>query len=246
MMYNDYLLSMWYPPIISTNEYNPPTIYDILESIVNYGKDEKTRIKDLAKVGRTEIFDFDYPLTSYITKENFECMILNKFLMRRIGYETVTAFKIALNVKLNEIMPVYNKMFEALENWNILNDGEEIEKTGNNDTTADTTNKMNNISNTNSSNISDRRFAELPQNQLQNLRDGSYVTNYNYDNDIAESRDVSESNGTSNSNNKNTYHEIVKRTPHEKISIYKEFQENIQSIYSMIFKDLQELFYGLV
>ena len=28
----------------------PPTIYFLLESIVNYGKDEKTKIKDFQKV----------------------------------------------------------------------------------------------------------------------------------------------------------------------------------------------------
>lgn len=128
MIYNDYLISMFYPPILPTNNYNPPTIYSILESIVNYGKDDKTKIKDLAKVGRSEIFDFDYPLTDNIKKEDFETMILNKFLMRRIGFETLTAFKIQLNVKLNEIMPMYNKMFDAIENWDILNDGEIIEK----------------------------------------------------------------------------------------------------------------------
>ena len=36
----------------------------------------------------------------------------------------ITAFKIALNVKLNEIMPVYNKMFDFLDGWDLFNDGE--------------------------------------------------------------------------------------------------------------------------
>ena len=42
---------MFYPPIPG-NCSKPPTLYSILESIVNYGKDDKTKIKDLAKVGR--------------------------------------------------------------------------------------------------------------------------------------------------------------------------------------------------
>ena len=99
MFYNDYLLSMFYPPILPTNNYNTPTIYSILESIVNYGKDDKTKIKNLAKEGRQKIFDFDYPLTDNISKEDFECMILNKFLMRRIGFETITAFKCQCIIK---------------------------------------------------------------------------------------------------------------------------------------------------
>lgn len=256
---NNYFLPF---PFIPANCEKPPTMYSILESIVNYGKDDKTKIKDLAKVGRTTIFDFDYPLTSNINKEDFETMILNHFLMRRIGFDTVTAFQIQLNVKLNEIMPIYNKMFDSLENWDILNDGEITEKIGTDNRTIDntsntknnTSNTLNNNSNTTTEEISDRRNSELPQNQLSSLRDGSYVTNYNYDQNNANSRDSSNSNGSSNSNTDNTsntkdnniYNETIKRSPSDKIAIYKEFQENIKSIYGMIFKDIDCLFYQLI
>lgn len=246
MIYNDYLISMFYPPILPTNNYNPPTIYSILESIVNYGKDDKTKIKDLAKVGRSEIFDFDYPLTDNIKKEDFETMILNRFLMRRIGFETLTAFKIQLNVKLNEIMPMYNKMFDAIENWDILNDGEITEKSGTDDRNIDTTNTLKNSSTTNNSEISDRRNSELPQSQLANVRDGSYVTDYNYDTNSSNSSDSSNSEGFSNSKDNNVYNEVIKRSPADKISIYKEFQENLKSIYTLIFKDLDCLFFQLL
>lgn len=249
-------------PFIPANCEKPPTVYTILESIVNYGKDEKTKIKDLAKEGRTTIFDFEYPLTENISKEDFECMILNHFLMRRIGFDTVTAFRIQLNVKINEIMPLYNKMFDAIENWDIFGDGEVTEKTGtdnriiDNKTVAEnnTTNSLENESQTTSEETSDRRNSELPQDQLELLRDGSYVSNYNYDKNNAQSNDTSSSNGTSNSktnNSSNTkddnqYHEITKRSPADKIAIYKEFQENLKSIYGMIFKDLECLFYQLI
>ena len=244
---------MFYPRIPAICDM-PPTLYSILESIVNYGKDEKTKIKDLAKVGRSTIFDFDYTLTNNISKENFECMILNHFLMRRIGFETVTAFRIQLNVKINEIMPLYNKMFDALENWNILNDGETEIKTGTNNKTSNNTssasNQITNNSTTSDTNISDRRNSELPQNQLSELRDGNYVTNYNYDTNTNNAQDSSTSSGSSTSTNNgtdnNTYNETITRTPSDKIAIYKEFQENIKSIYGMIFKDLECLFYQLV
>lgn len=256
---NNYFLPF---PFIPANCEKPPTMYSILESIVNYGKDDKTKIKDLAKVGRTTIFNFDYPLTSNINKEDFETMILNHFLMRRIGFDTVTAFQIQLNVKLNEIMPVYNKMFDAIKNWDILNDGEITEKTGTDNRTIDntsntknnTSNTLNNNSNTTTGEISDRRNSELPQNQLSSLRDGSYVTNYNYDQNNVNSRDSSNSHGSSNSNTDNTsntkdnniYNETIKKSPSDKIAIYKEFQENIKSIYGMIFKDIDCLFYQLI
>lgn len=248
MMYNSYFYPFLFPCMPTMCDL-PPTVYSLLESIVNYGKDEKTKIKDLAKEGRTTFFDFDYPLTNNITKEQFETMILNKFIMRRIGYDTLTAFKLQLNVKLNSIMPLYNKMFDALENWNIFNDGEVTTETGTDErqTTNTTQNTLSNSSTTQSSSTSDRRNSELPQDQLENLRDGSYVGNYNYDIDTSNGSDSSTSNGTATSNgtDNNEYTKEIRRSPADKIAIMKEMQENINSIYEMIFKDLECLFYQL-
>ena len=208
-------------------DYNlPPTLYSILESIVNYGKDEQTKIKDLAKEARETIFDFEYPLTTNISKEDFECMILNHFLMRRIGYDTLNAFKIALNVKLNSIMPMYNKMFDMLQGWNLFNDGEVVSESGNN--------SINNISS--STNVSDRRYSDTPQQQLSNVQDGKYITDYNYDTDT----------GSTSASTMGTDSRIITRTPSDKIEVYKKFIENKKSIYEMIFEELDPLFYGLV
>ena len=223
-----------FPP--APDDYNlPPTLYSIMNSIVNYDKeeDEQTKIKDLASAARSEIFDFNYTLTNKISKEDFECMILNHFIMRRIGYDTMTAFKIALNVKLNSIMPMYNKMFEMLDGWDLFNDGEVVTRT----TTDTGNNSLNNT--TTSNNTSDRRYSDAPQDRLEDVRDGSYVSDYNYDTD----------NGTvtsnSTGNDSRTTNEEITRTPSDKIKIYKEFIESKTSIYEMIFKDLDVLFYGL-
>ena len=203
----------------------PPTIYSILKSFVYYD-DEQPKIKDLASSGRENIFDFDYPLSTHVDKEDFEVMILNHFLMRRIGYDTMTAFKIALNVKLNEIMPMYNKLFDALDGWNIFNNGEVVTESG--------TNSLNNI--TNSTNTSDRRYSDTPQQQLTNVQDGKYITDYNYDTDTGS---ISSSAAGSDSR-------TITRTPSDKMKLYKEFIENKKSIYTMIFEDLDVLFYGLI
>lgn len=251
-------------PFIPPNCEKPPTIYEILNSIVNGEKEEDdySKIIDLAREGRNVIFNFNYPLSQNIKKEDFEIMILNHYLMRRINFDTVTAFRIQLNVKLNEIMPLYNKFFDALENWEIFNDGEKIVRSGTDDTTSNkndnttntTTNTLNNKSNTNTQDITDKRFSDMPQNRLSDIRDGNYVTSYTYDNIKNNSEDVSTSDGTSKgtTNNKSEsvdnkkYTETITKTPADKISIYKELQENIQSIYTMIFKELDVLFYQVI
>ena len=218
-----------YPFIIppAYPDYNlPPTLYRILNSLVNYDAEEQTKIKNLAAAGREDIFDFEYPLSTNVDKEDFEVMILNHFLMRRIGYDTVNAFKIALNVKLNEIMPMYNKMFDMLDGWDIFNDGERVVETGSNTLNNETT----------SLNTSDRRYSDTPQNQLQNVRDGKYITDYNYDTD----------NGSVTSESTGSDSRTITRTPSDKMKLYKEFIENKKSIMTMIFEDLEPLFYGLV
>ena len=279
-MFNPFYYPMFYPWLPNDND-KPPTIYSLLESIVNYGKDDKTKIKDLASVGRTTFFDFNYPLSSKINKQDFETMILNHFLMRRIGYDTLTAFKIQLNVKLNEIMPMYNKMIDNTSNTD--NSSNTTTKDTNNETrdntnssNNNTTNELENNSSSNSNNINDKRYSDTPQNQLSNVRDGNYVTEYNYDTNTINNSDNSKSNGTStskttgssndtinstkdgtskttsntnttsNTTDNNISNETIKRTPADKIRIYKEFLENKQNIYTMIFNDLECLFYQLI
>ena len=246
MMPYDNYGNLFFVPFIPVMNEKPPTLYSLLQSIVNYGKDEQTKIKDLAKAGRTKIFDFDYPLSDKITKEDFECMILNHFIMRRIGFDTLTAFKIQLDVKLNEIMPMYNKLIDLLYEENAF--GEITKKTGKDNRVVQnaTTNEMENSSNTSHENISDRRGSDTPQNHLENIRDGSYVTEYHYDKDNSKNTDTSKSNGKSNSNTKddNIYEETTSRI--NLFEVYAKLNEEIKNIYTMIFKDLDCLFYQLV
>lgn len=210
----------------------PPTVYFLLDSIVNYGQEEKTKIKDLAAAGRTRFFNFDYPLSENISRESFETNLLNHYMMRRIGTETFTAFQINLNAKLNEIMPYYNMMIDSIDGIDILKEITTRSGTDNSDTSNSLTN--------NSSTVSDQRYSDTPQNKLTNVQNGSYVTEYNYNTNT----DNSTSNGTSS--NDRTYNETITKTPANKVQILKEFQKEIKSIYSLIYDDLDDLFYGLI
>jgi len=225
-------------PWLPTNCDLPPTLKSLMNSICNYGKEEKTNIYNLAKGSRTTIFNFDYPLSDKVNREDFEIMILNHFIHRRIGFDTPTEFRIALNVKLNEIMPRYNKLFDMLDGWDLYNGGEVTERIQ----TDNGTNTLNNTTNANNTNISDRRNSQMPQNEIQDVKDGNYMTDYNYDTNTDSGVTVSDTSGT----NSNTTNETITRSPSDKIRIYKEFMENVNNIYSLIFKDLDSLFYGLV
>ena len=216
---------MFYPmiyPWIPTDYDIPPTLYRILNSLANFDSEEKTKIPDLASATHDEIFDFNYPLSTHINKDDFEILILNHFMMRRIGYETVTAWKLALNVKLNEIMPMYNKMFDMLDGWNLFTDGEVI--------TRNTTDE----GESEASSTNDNRYSDTPQGMLTNVQNGTYMSDYTY------------TQGSSSGSDSRETNETITRSPADKIRIYKEFIENKESIMTMIFKELDSLFYGLV
>lgn len=229
-------------PILHNINTEPPTLYSLMNSIVNYNNPNPVKISELSKNARTTIFNFDYPLSSKVLKEDFEIMILNKFIQRRIGYQTFTSWQLQLNVKLNEIMPLYNKLFDSLEGWDLFNDGEQVTRDVTDNRIIDGTSSQSGSGTTNQT--SDRRYSELPQNQITNVQDGTYLTTYNYDTENGTTTQNSRT--TTKSDDKGNLKETIKRSPADKIKIYQEFIQNKNNIYTMIFKDLDTLFYQIV
>ena len=203
----------------------PPTLYAIMNSIANYDAETKTKIRNLAKATHEKIFDFDYPLSTKVNREDFECQILNHFIMRRIGQETFTAFQLFLENKLNEILPYYNIMFDSLVDYNLFNDGEVITRNR----------EDNGTSSLNSTNEIKTKFAEYPMNQLSDIDDGKYVTNQTTQN----------GNNGSNGTSSNITQETETRSGIDKMDLYQKYLQTKNSIMTMIYKDLDILFYGL-
>lgn len=218
MMRNIWTLTPTYPinPITADliMNTNPPTLYALMNSIVNYGRENPVRIRDLASFARERIFDFNYPLSSKVNKEDFEIQILNHYIMRRINFDTFTSFQIFLENKLNEIMPYFNIMFDSLTDYNLFNDGEIITRNKNDNGTSSVKAK----------------FSQYPLNQLDDIDNGSYVTTQN----------------TSDSNINSTSLETERRTNIDKMELYKKYLETKNSIMTMIYKELDILFYGIV
>lgn len=236
-MFNDYITNFYLGvPEIPDISFKPPKLYDLMDSICNYGKewDERISAPNLAENCHQAIFDFNYPLTSNINKDKFEIDILNHYIMRRIGFETFTAFQIQLNNKLNEIMPKYNKMFDAFIDWDMFEDGETVTRN-----VADS-GQSHMTSGSTGSSTSDRRYSNTPQNQIQDVQDGSYVTDYNYD----QNSDTTTSETTGN-DSRNTA-ETINRSPADKLKIYEEYMMNVHNVMSLIYKELDLLFYSLI
>ena len=189
----------------------PPTLYSIMQSLVNYDSDEPGKIKDMWQKAREYIFNFDYVLTNNVSRETFEHNILNHYLMRRINYDTVTLFQIMLENKLSEILPKYNMLWDSLNGWDIFKSGTTTKEFTDNTTTSNTGKNIGNNRGTTNT-VNNTGYSDTPQSNIDDINSNEYLTEYTHnvaDNTITNNTSTT----TSNSGKSNkTINEVVTRT----------------------------------
>lgn len=143
---------------------------------------------------RPYIFSFDYPIFDSAYKQTLETKILKHFYTREIGFETVGLWQLNLDMKMNEIMPYYNKLYNSellMANINPFHDmdytkqhegeGEDLSTGTIGDVesitrsrTEDTTNVR--TLNDGSTTSSTEKFSDTPQGGLTGLTSDNYLT----------------------------------------------------------------------
>lgn len=199
----------------------PPMLVDLMDSKINYNNPNPIDVDKLPIAFRTYLFDFEYPLDD-IFKEDFETTFLEHYMFRRIGYETYTSFKIHLKVKLKEIMPKYNKMLEEFPKLDFLGTKESHIRSENEHGSSSGTN------------INDNRYSQLPQNEIEDVQNGSYMTDYTYNT------------GTTTGLADRNTDENITITRADELEEYKKFLDFSNNIYSDIFKECDALFFSVV
>ena len=232
-------------PICQQGNNLPPTLYSIMQSLVNYDTNEPSKIKDMWQKAREYIFNFDYVLTNNVSRETFEHNILNHYLMRRINYDTVTLFQIMLENKLSEILPKYNMLWDSLNGWDIFKSGTTTREYTDNTTSSNTgnnTGENTGITNT----VNNTGYSDTPQSNIDDINSSEYLTEYTHnvaDNTITNNTTTT----TSNSGKSNkTINEVVTRTADNELDLLIKFQTEYNNIWTMLYADLDCLFYGLV
>ena len=85
----------------------------ICESVIDEYPTTIHNYTALIEKARPVIFDFDYPIFDPAYKPILETKIIKHYYMREIGLETPALWKFYLDMKLNEIMPYYNQLYES-------------------------------------------------------------------------------------------------------------------------------------
>lgn len=223
----------------------PPTLYSIMQSLVNYDTNEPSKIKDMWQKAREYIFNFDYVLSTNVSRETFEHNILNHYLMRRINYDTVSLFQIMLENKLSEILPKYNMLWDSLNGWDIFKSGTTTREYKDNTTTSNTGNNIGKNTGTTNT-VNNTGYSDTPQSNIDDINSSEYLTEYTHnivDNTITNNTSTTTTN--SGKNNK-TINEVVTRTADNELDLLIKFQTEYNNIWTMLYNDLDCLFYGLV
>lgn len=216
-----------------------------------------------------KVFNFDFPIFDENYRQVLCRKILKHYYTREIAHETVGRWKLALNAKLNEIMPYYNQLYKSeLLEFNPFYDvdltrsregsGTSNRTSNNTETNSGTSKNVSSGSGTSNTNTLNR-FSDTPQNSMdtQGIADSvplTTVTKVNEDNtttntstDTLTRDDSKTGNGTENINSTDKYIETVKgkQGTENYSSLLKNFRETFLNIDMMIIEDCSDCFFTL-
>lgn len=216
-----------------------------------------------------KVFNFDFPIFDENYRQVLCKKILKHYYTREIAHETVGRWKLALNAKLNEIMPYYNQLYKSeLLEFNPFYDvdltrsregsGTSNRTSNNTEINSGTSKNVSSGSGTNNT-VTLNRYSDTPQNSMdtQGIADSvplTTVTKVNEDNtttnestDTLTRNDSKTGNGTENINNTDKYIEKVKgkQGTENYSSLLKKFRETFLNIDMMIIDDCSDCFFTL-
>ena len=178
----------------------------------------------------------EYPIFDEAHRPVLNRKILNHFMNREIGQETIPMFRLALKRKLDEIMPLYNQQYEiSAIKFNQL----ETIRINNNNTNTGTTNTTSESENNSTAAAKSRAIGQqFPQVAL--AADGDYATD-GQDN-------VSETLASANANDNNTVNQNASQDSEttgfqgNAALMILQYRQSLVNVDMMIIEELQNLF----
>lgn len=205
---------------------------------LNYDNSKVTlELRDLVENG-VKIWDFDYP--SYYKgeqKKAFEQKVIDHYLFRQIGQETVGRFLHYFRSKIREIMPYYIQLYESVDLYKSIEDPLESYNLTE-EYTRDTSNTGKTKSSGSTTDKREERFSNTPQGSIDNI--DKYMTEATVNDDSTESSADSES--------ENTGSETYRLTRRGNIGVQplgqelKVLRDSFLNIDMMIIDELKDLF----
>lgn len=199
----------------------------------------------------SSVFDFNFPIFDESYRSVLETKILRHYYTREIGLETVGLWKHFLNMRLNEIMPYYNQLYNsaALEFNPLYNVKYDVTHSGSNSgTMSEDISDDRNRENEYSDGTLDK-FSDTPQGGLTGVINDNYLTTarkvdsdgsgsedetYTRDRDVATTNTDQYLRHIEGNNGGRSFSELL-----------KQYRETFINIDMMIINDLNDLFMGV-
>lgn len=173
--------------------------------------------------------------------------IIKHYYFDEIAHETAARFIMRLNLKLEEILPYYNKLYEsALLDFNPLYDVDYTRSgTKSDDGTNDQTRRDDLRNNAESESMD--LYSDTPEGQLTGVNNETYLTNARKVNSRASGSNTGTQTNSAVIHNEGEYVEHVKGKmgSGNYADLIIKFRESILNIDMMIIRELQPLFMGI-
>ena len=185
------------------------------------------KVEDIIQAAIPIIFNFDFPIFDENYRNVLCTKIIKHYYTREISEETLGLWRLRLNAKMNEIMPYYNKLYEAWSGeFNPLFD------------TDITTNHQLDRNNQQSgdSTVYDL-YSDTPQGALTGVDNENYLTSAN----------KSTTDATTNITSTDQYLQKItgKRGGQSYSQLLGEFKDNLINIDMLVISELSILFFQL-
>ena len=206
-----------------------------------------------------KLFNFDFPIFDEQYRSTLETKIVRHFYTREIGYETVGRWKMALENKLNEIMPYYNKLYESeLLEFNPLYTHDmktkQDDKLVKGSTVADRETHAITLEDEHSDTVSGTGYnlvSDTPQGGLSGLDDMTYMSNAQKNTEDSTNTGSYTRTDNGNSSNDRTINStdiddylqhIYGYANYSPSKLLEEYRETFLNIDMLVIKDLEKLF----
>ena len=210
-----------------------------------------TDIDSIVTLAAPKIFSFSFPILRENHRLELEKKILKHYYTREICEETYGLWKLRLDARMNEIMPQFNRLYEALEQkYNPLFDVDYTKEGNRQGTGTEQTSggRTENRSNSGSATSLDA-YSDTPQGAVSDLEALSYlsnarqVTGSNSGSEEATSSDV----GNRDHSTEEAYTERIygKMSGKSYAEMLKEYTESVFDVDMLIIKNLADLFINL-
>lgn len=216
-------------------------------------------VNEIIEKACPKVFDFGFPFYDEAYRSVLEKKILKHYYTREICAETVGLWKLWLDTKLNEIMPYYNQLYKSTTlEFNPFYDFD-YTTTSNRDigqdesSTADGSSQTTNSVEQNGNNKNIDKYSDTPQGGLQNVENGTYLTNATIDEGETHSTGSGSSIGSTtntgtrkyNSTDEYLEHVAGKRGGQSYSELLQKYRKTFLNIDMMVIDDLGDLFMNL-